>query len=124
LHPREIIRRVFVHYKKASGGCDGATGFGFNGCLNVTSLFLLFQAISVRGRNLVDLGAGEGRVLAAAMTCGANSVIGYELPENSAHKYVFDAVLRRIFTDISTSSSQNFARWLAQDIDKVFLYLT
>ncbi len=45
----------------------------------------------------MDLGAGEGRVLTSAIRCGANSVVGYELTANSAHKYVFDAVLRRIF---------------------------
>ena len=54
----------------------------------------------LRGRNLVDLGAGDGRVMASAMKCGARSVVGYELPANSAHKFVYDAVLRRIFAGI------------------------
>ena len=79
--------------------------------------------MGLRGKNLVDLGAGEGRVLASAMKCGANSVVGYELPANSAHKYVYDAVLHRIFAgiihvNVVTSSAQ----WLAQDIDQVFLH--
>ncbi len=63
--------------------------------MGVTSLFLLFQA-----RNVVDLGAGEGRVLASTKKFGAKSVVGYELPANSAHKSVCDAVLRRIFAGV------------------------
>ena len=119
LHPREKIRRVYANFRSAAGGCDGATGFGFNGCLNVTSLFLLFQAIGLRGKNVVDLGAGEGRVLASAMKFGAKSVVGYELPANSAHKFVYDAVLRRIFAGIDFNLIASVAQWLAKDIDQV-----
>ena len=72
----------------------------------------------------MDLGAGEGRVLASAMKCGAKSVIGYELPANSAHKYVYDAVLRRIFAGIiNFNLMAPFAQWLAKDIDQVFIHL-
>ena len=120
LHPRETIQRVYANFRSASGGCDGATGFGFNGCLNATSLFLLFQAMALRGRNVVDLGAGEGRVLASAMKFGAKSVVGYELPANSAHKFVYDAVLRRIFAGVDFKLMASNAQWLAKDIDQVF----
>ena len=72
----------------------------------------------------MDLGAGEGRVLASAMKCGAKSVVGYELPANSAHKYVYDAVLRRIFFGmINFNLMAPFAQWLAKDIDQVFIHL-
>ncbi len=114
-----MIRRVYAHFRKASDGCDGASGFGFNGCLSFTSLFLLFHAIGVRGRKIVDIGAGEGRVLASAMKCGAKSVVGYELPANSAHKYVYDAVLRRIFVQIDSNFLSSVAQWLAKDIQQV-----
>jgi hypothetical protein len=67
----------------------------------------------------VDLGAGEGRVLASAMKFGAKSVVGYELPANSAHKFVYDAVLRRIFAGIDFNLMASVARWLAKDIDQV-----
>ena len=58
------------------------------------------------------------------MKCGAKSVIGYELPANSAHKYVYDAVLRRIFAGIiNFNLMAPFAQWLAKDIDQVFIHL-
>lgn len=121
LHPREAIRRVYAHFRKVSDGCDGSTGFGFYGCLNVGSLFLIFQALGVAGRKLVDLGAGDGKVLASAMSCNARSVVGYELPSNSAHKYIYDAVLRRMFPPaIHYNTIRPYAQWLAKDIDEVF----
>lgn len=121
LHPRETIRRVYAHFRKASDGCDGSTGFGFYGFLNVRSLFLIFQALGVREKKLVDLGAGDGKVLASAMRCNARSVVGYELPSNSAHKYIYDAVLRRVFPNpIQHNQIKPMAQWLAKDIDKVF----
>ena len=67
----------------------------------------------------MDLGAGEGRVLASAMKFGAKSVVGYELPANSAHKFVYDAVLRRIFAGIDFNLMASVAQWLAKDIDQV-----
>ena len=68
----------------------------------------------------MDLGAGEGRVLASAMKFGAKSVVGYELPANSAHKFVYDAVLRRIFAGVDFKLMASNAQWLAKDIDQVF----
>ena len=118
--PEETIRKVYAHFRKASDGCDGSTGFGFYGFLNVRSLFHIFQALGVRERKLVDLGAGDGKVLASAMRCNARSVVGYELPSNSAHKYIFDAVLRRNFPNpIQYNKIKPMAQWLAKDIDQV-----
>ena len=114
LHSKETIRRVFSMYRKVSSGCDGSTGFGFNGCLNVTSLFHLFLAIDLHGKNIVDLGAGEGRVMASALKYGAKSVIGYELPANSAHKFIYNAVLLRIWGSVSPDSQTH-----SKDIDQV-----
>ena len=72
----------------------------------------------------MDLGAGEGRVMASALKIGAKSVVGYELPANSAHKYVYDAVLRRIsgFDRIDSNSMASDDQWLAKDIDQVFIF--
>ena len=123
LHPRETIGKVYAHFRKVSNGCDGSTGYGFYGFLNVRSVFLIFQALGVRGRHFVDLGAGDGKVMASAMRCNARSVVGYELPSNSAHKYIYDAVLRRIFPHpIQYNQIKPVAQWLAKDIDQVFFH--
>ena len=53
------------------------------------------------------------------MKFGAKSVVGYELPANSAHKFVYDAVLRRIFAGIDFNLIASVAQWLAKDIDQV-----
>ena len=77
------LNTVYGHFKKASGGCDGGVE-GHNGSLNPICLFLILQHLDVYGRRLVDLGAGEGRVLASALACGAEGVYGHELPANRA----------------------------------------
>ena len=74
------------------------------------------------GCRVVDLGAGEGRFMASALDSGALSAVGYELPENSAHKFVFDAALRRIYYWLDFKKVP--AHWLAQDIDQVFFSLS
>ena len=116
------IRSVFGHFRKASGGCDGGV-VGHNGSMTPFSLVLIFQFLGVCGRRLVDLGCGEGRVLASALMCGAEKVYGHELSANRAHKFVFDAVLVRMARAVGSSDTSVFSRnaqWLEDDIDKVF----
>jgi hypothetical protein len=61
--------------------------------------------------------------MASAMKCGARSVVGYELPANSAHRFVFDAVLRRIFAGINLNVLWSVAKWIPKDVDQVFFGL-
>ena len=49
------------------GGCDGRCA-GLNGSISPGSLLTVFLILGIEGQRLVDLGAGEGRVLAAALT--------------------------------------------------------
>ena len=112
---RRCILRVFALFRRTSDGADGSSGYGFNGTLNATSLASIFAFLDIYGKNFVDLGAGEGRVLVSAMACGAGSAIGYELIQNRAHKYVFDAVLSRV----QGVKSSIGATWLPQDIELV-----
>ena len=102
---RRCILWVFALFRRASDGADGSTSHGFNGTLN---------AVDIYGKHF-DLGAGEGRVLVSAVACGAGSAIGYELIQNKAHKYVFDAVLSRV----QRVKSLIRANWLPQDIELV-----
>lgn len=103
------------------GGCDGRCA-GLNGSISPRSLSAVFLILGIEGQRLVDLGAGEGRVLAAALACGADRVFGYELPENGACKYVLDAVLNRMDASSNnpeTSYFSNRASWIPQNIDQV-----
>ena len=68
------------------------------------------------------LAGGTGVVLAAALTSGAAKAHGFELPENQANQYIFQAAMRRISSklyhipDISRRVMLDF-----NDIVKVFL---
>ena len=113
------VRRVYSHYRKASDGCDGKAD-GFGGSLSPKSLADIFKLMKIVGRRVVDLGAGEGRVLAAALVLGAQSAIGYELPANIAQKFVFDAVILRIISSSAPKSCH--CQWNAIDIDEVDVF--
>ena len=71
----------------------------------------LLRALSVKGNELVDFGAGSGRVLFYAPAEGASGSYGYELPENEGMKYVFDAMLIA-----SATLAQDRAEWIGMDI--------
>lgn len=73
--------------------------------------------MKIVGKKFVDLGAGDGRVLAAALVLGAKSAVGYELPDNIAQKFVLDAV---IFKMISSSAAAScHCQWNGIDIEEV-----
>lgn len=120
----DSIRDVYSQFKRSSmGGCDGRSR-GFNGSLTPIWLFRVFQMLGIFGQRLVDLGAGEGRVLIAALVCGADRVLGYELPENRGSKNLFDSVLKtmdRNNDDPDPLYYTNRASWQPRDIDQVGL---
>ena len=121
-NPELAIRDVYAQFKRSSmGGCDGRS-CGCNGSLAPIWLSRVFEMLGIIGQRLVDLGAGEGRVLVAALVCGAHNVLGYELPENQGSKYLFDSVLKtmdRINYNQDPSFYTKRACWQPQDIDQV-----
>ena len=114
----KAIRQVYGYFRKASDGCDGKAD-GFGGSLSPKSLADIFKLMKIVGRKVVDLGAGEGRVLAAAHVLGALSAVGYELPGNKAQKFVFDAVILRISTSALKSCN---CQWNAMVIVEVNVF--
>lgn len=120
LSPDEMkVQRVYMCFRKAAGGADGGV-VGVNGSLSVMSLFCILQIMGIKGRRLVDMGGGEGRVLISAMACGADCAFGYELPDNMAHKFVFDAALTQMARHCPDQSVLlHNAQWFAGDIDQV-----
>lgn len=122
--PRNMPHRVgFVYrtYKKATlGGCNGRCA-GHDGSLSPIWLFRVLQCLGIMRQIVVDLGAGDGRVLVSALACGADQAFGYELPKNKACKYVLDAVLKKM--DVSSGNLYSRrAHWVPSDIDKVAMH--
>ena len=88
------------------------------------SLQKVLNEVDVYERNFVDIGFGTGVVLAAALISGASKAHGFELPENRANQYIFQAAMRKIskelceVPDFSRRALLNF-----NDIAKVLLRL-
>jgi hypothetical protein len=110
------IQRIYKLYRKITNGCDGKH-VGFGGSLSPKSMALVVRAMNIFGSNFVDFGAADGRAMLAAWSAGANSVVGFELPDNKAQKLVFDAVLARL-----PHRAISRAKWLANDIDMVIVH--
>jgi hypothetical protein len=72
----------------------------------------------------MDIGFGTWVVLAAALTSGASKAHGFELRENQANQYIFQAAMRKILKkvchipDFSSRALLNF-----NDIAKMLLRL-
>jgi ribosomal protein L11 methylase PrmA len=116
----EHTKTVLRVFKRVSDGAHGNTR-GIHGSLTPCSLHKVLSAIDVYGRNIMDLGAGTGVVLAAALTNGASKVHGIELPENQANQYIFNAAMRQIsrnFIEIPSLSRRTLLEF--NDIEKVF----
>ncbi len=119
----EKTKSVVRIFKSVSDGAHANTR-GFHGSLPVTaySLQKIFNEVDPYGRNFLDIGFSTGVVLAAALTSGAAKAHGFELPENQANQYIFEAAMRRISSklyhipDISRPVRLDF-----NDIVKVFL---
>ena len=110
---------VYRIFKSSSDGIHGNTR-GFHGSLTAHSIQKVFNAVDVYGRSFMDIGFGTGIVLAAALASGASKAHGFELPENRANQYIFQAAMRKIceVPDFSRRALLNF-----NDIAKVLLKL-
>lgn len=86
------VNALYRLFKHATNGADGATGAGVNGSIRADGLVKILLRMRVKDKHVLDLGAGEGRVLLAAWLAGANRASGYELPANVPYARVFQAV--------------------------------
>jgi hypothetical protein len=86
------IQKIYRQLEKVSGGADGEVA-GFNGSIRPKCLAQVLRALSVEDHELVDFGAGSGRVILSAVAEGASKLYGYELPEDKGVKYVFDSMV-------------------------------
>jgi ribosomal protein L11 methylase PrmA len=95
----EKTKSVVRIFKSVSDGAHANTR-GFHGSLTAYSLQKIFHEVDPYGRNFLDIGFGTGVVLAAALTSGAAKAHGFELPENQANQYIFQAAMRRISSNL------------------------
>jgi predicted RNA methylase len=68
---------------------------GVNGSIGLSCLDKVLVALQVNGREFIDFGTGDGRVLVASLLIGATSAYGYELAANKAHQYVLSAAISK-----------------------------
>ena len=104
------IQNIYREMKRLTDGADGGV-LGVNGSIRPKGLAKILRALGVKGKELVDFGAGSGRVLFAAESEGASLAIGYEFPENIGMKYVFDASIRTLAVQ-----AKDRVAWLGIDI--------
>ncbi len=98
---------------------------GISGSLTPGSLNKVFRDANVFGSKFLDVGAGNGRAMAAAYGSGASSVYGFELPDNQANAFIFEAAMRKIAQcRFFKSSTLHRARLDFTDIEKVLPALT
>lgn len=102
------IQKIYRLFIKVSDGAEGGV-VGLNGSIRPTCLAKLLRALSVKGNELVDFGAGSGRVLFSALAEGSSRSYGYELPENKGMKCVFDAM-------VSATLAHGRVKWIGKDM--------
>ena len=97
IHSREQFRQLYRIYSLISDNAHGNVT-GLTGSLNFSCLLRVLNALNIsgQGRRLIDGGAADGKVLAAALILGSDGAHGFELPENSANRFIFQSVLTRI----------------------------
>ena len=113
------VNKLYRVYRRATDGADGATGTGLNGSIRPNGLVDILLRMGVDGENFTDLGAGDGRPVLAALLAGATSAIGYELPVNAGHEYVFKAVCKLQRVQELCDKNEQVVSFYLQDIDKL-----
>ena len=109
------VNKMYRRIKQLTNGADGSTGAGLNGSLTADGLVRILLRMGVKEKTVIDLGAGDGRVVLAAWLAGADRASGYELPANWPHEYVFQAVCReeQVPTEVHPHAARR--RWLPRD---------
>jgi hypothetical protein len=91
-------------YRRYSPGL-GHDGDGLYGALTNNSLKHLMEELNVAGTRVVDIGAADGKVLLAALACGAVSAHGVEVA-GDALENKFDSMINELRKDSVLSTSQ------------------
>ena len=122
--PQLLLQRVGIVFHHASGGVSGSSGeSGVSGSIAPKGMLDIFDATDLQGRGIVDMGAGDGRVLMAAAMYGASNGWGCEFGANSGNFAIYDAALcamakDRVLSHIRPAFSLDGAL-IPGDIDEV-----
>ena len=116
------VSNVYKIMKRSGDGADGGV-IGLNGSVTASSLVKILRLIHARDHVLVDLGAGDGRVILSAMAVGSDKAVGFELPLNNSYKILFLAARRKLqqnsggipFVQVQVDWSR--AEWTPRDVD-------
>ena len=124
----KMVATLYKAYRQISGGAETGNE-GTSGSFNPNSLVKVLAALDVKDGSLVDFGAAEGRVLFAALICGANDTQGYELPANrDIHYEIFKHVYDRLDTNpeyeelkkaLGTRLNKKKLLWYGKNIDEI-----
>ena len=98
------FRSIYRRFRKNSDNSHGNVK-GVSGSLTPDSLYKVLTVADVNETNVVDIGAGDGKPLAAAMAYGASSAHGFELPENQANAFIFKAAMSMIVNSMFLNPS-------------------
>ena len=89
----QCVQYIYRTFRKTSDNSHGNVK-GISGSLTPGSMHKIFTAADVNGVNFLDIGAGDGKPIAAAVAYGASSAQGFELPENQANAFIFKAAIQ------------------------------
>ncbi len=101
------IKRIFSMVRLLADNAHGGIT-GVHGSVNPRAVAAIFRAMDIFGSNFVDAGAGNGVVMACAIAVGAGKATGYELPENDAHRFIFAALMSRVFCRSSSLETTGY----------------
>ena len=102
LPPR--LAKCMSTYRRYSPGL-GHDGDGLYGALTNNSLKNLMENLDVKGTRVVDIGAADGKVLLAALGCGAISAHGVEVA-GDVLETKFDSMVNELRKDNIVTESQ------------------
>ena len=120
---RQPIDMIHALFKTVSGGGAEGGSEGLSGSVRAMCYKRIYKHLGINGNMVVDLGAGDGRMLMAAIAGGASKAIGYELPGNASRKCVFDAAQKKLKEKFPEMFPWDNVEWIGQSIDEVISLL-
>jgi hypothetical protein len=118
-HGLDRFKRIYATIRVVADNAHGGIT-GVHGSVNPSGVAEIFHAMDLFGSDFVDIGAGNGVLLACAIVAGSSKITGIELPENDANKFIFTALMSRLEqTMIPPGYSVGRIFWKSQDINEV-----